>query len=114
MPEHNRFVRIDLNKDAPAGRVRIGSQAVSGAMIETANVPISDKFRIDLGRELAERTRAHGGGGPWARLPDGDRAAGTAVLFEVALVVLLGPVKRRRRTDLRDDLPPYRFLLGVA
>jgi hypothetical protein len=36
------------------------------------------------------------------------------MLFEVALVVLLGPVKRRRRGDLRDDLPPYRLLLGVA
>jgi hypothetical protein len=33
-------VRNDLNKDAPAERVRIGSQAVYGAMTETANVPI--------------------------------------------------------------------------
>ena len=44
------FVRIDLNKDAPAERVRIGSQAVYGATIETANVPINDKVQIeDLG-----------------------------------------------------------------
>jgi len=44
------FVRIDLSKDAPAERVRIGSQAVCGAMIETANVLVSDKFQIeDLG-----------------------------------------------------------------
>src|SRR5215475_670088 len=47
-------------------------------------------------------------------LPDGDRAAGPAVLFHVALVVLLGPVERRRRGDLRDDRPPPRLLLGVA
>ena len=47
-------------------------------------------------------------------LLDGDRAAGPAMFLEVTLVVLLGPVKRRRRGDLRDDLPPYRLLLGVA
>ncbi len=40
------LVRIDLNKDAPAERVRIVSQAVYGAMIEIANVPINDKFQI--------------------------------------------------------------------
>ena len=40
------LVRIDLNKDAPAERVRIVSQAVYGAMIEFASVPINDKFQI--------------------------------------------------------------------
>jgi 4-oxalocrotonate tautomerase len=40
------LVRIDLNKDAPAERVRIVSQAVYGAMIEIANVPTNDKFQI--------------------------------------------------------------------
>src|SRR6266436_2658277 len=40
------------------------------------------------------------------RLLDGDRAGGPTMLLEIALVVLLGPVKRRRRGDLRDDLPP--------
>lgn len=40
------LVRIDLNEDAPAERVRIVSQAVHGAMIELANVPINDKFHI--------------------------------------------------------------------
>ena len=40
------LVRIDLNKDAPAERVRIVSQAVYGAMIEIANVPINDKFQV--------------------------------------------------------------------
>jgi 4-oxalocrotonate tautomerase len=40
------LVRIDLNKDAPAERIRIVSQAVYGAMIEIANVPINDKFQI--------------------------------------------------------------------
>ena len=41
------FVRIGLNKDAPAERVRIGSQAVYGAMTGIANVPISDKVEIE-------------------------------------------------------------------
>src|SRR5215471_13671657 len=36
------------------------------------------------------------------------------MLFEVALVVLLGPVERRRGGDLRDDLPLARLLLGIA
>ena len=40
------LVRIDLNKDAPAERVRIVSQAVYGAMTEIANVPINDKFQV--------------------------------------------------------------------
>jgi 4-oxalocrotonate tautomerase len=40
------LVGIDLNKEAPPERVRIVSQAVYGAMIEIANVPISDRFQI--------------------------------------------------------------------
>ena len=40
------LVRIDLNRDAPAERVRIVSQAVYGAMIEITNVPINDRFQI--------------------------------------------------------------------
>ena len=36
------------------------------------------------------------------------------MLFEVALVVLLGPVERRCGGDLRDDLPLARLLLGIA
>lgn len=40
------LVRIDLNRDAPAERVRIVSQAVYGAMIDIANVPINDRFQI--------------------------------------------------------------------
>jgi 4-oxalocrotonate tautomerase len=40
------LVRIDLNKDAPAERVRVVSQAVYGAMTEIANVPVNDKFQI--------------------------------------------------------------------
>ena len=40
------LVRIDLNKDAPAERIRIVSQAVYGAMIEIANVPVNDKFHV--------------------------------------------------------------------
>ncbi len=49
-----------------------------------------------------------------SELPDGGRVAGPAVLFEVALVVPLGRVERRRRGDLRDDLPLQRLLGGVA
>jgi 4-oxalocrotonate tautomerase len=44
--DHMPLVRIDLNKDAPAERVRIVSQAVYGAMTELANVPVNDKFQI--------------------------------------------------------------------
>jgi 4-oxalocrotonate tautomerase len=40
------LVRIDLNKDAPAERIRVVSQAVYGAMTEIANVPVNDKFQI--------------------------------------------------------------------
>jgi hypothetical protein len=49
-----------------------------------------------------------------ARSPDGGCAAGVAMLLEVPLVVLLGPVERGRRGDLSDDLPPQRSLLGVT
>jgi hypothetical protein len=41
------LVRNDLNKDAPTEHVRIVSQAVYGAMIEIANVPINDKVEIE-------------------------------------------------------------------
>jgi 4-oxalocrotonate tautomerase len=40
------LVRIDLNKNAPAERVRVVSQAVYGAMTDIADVPVNDKFRI--------------------------------------------------------------------
>ena len=40
------LVRIDLNKDTPAERIRVVSQAVYGAMTDIANVPINDKFQI--------------------------------------------------------------------
>jgi phenylpyruvate tautomerase PptA (4-oxalocrotonate tautomerase family) len=40
------LVRIDLNKEAPAERVRVVSQAVYGAMTDIANVPVNDKFQI--------------------------------------------------------------------
>ena len=46
--------------------------------------------------------------------PDGGCAAGVAMLLEVPLVVLLGPVERGRRGDLGDDLPSARLLLGVT
>jgi hypothetical protein len=41
------LARIGLSKDAPAERVRIDSQAVYGAMIGIANVPIDDKAEIE-------------------------------------------------------------------
>jgi hypothetical protein len=31
---------------------------------------------------------------PWARLPDGGCTGGVAMLLQISLVVLLGPVKR--------------------
>ena len=40
------LVRIDINKNAPAERVRVVSQAVYAAMIEITNVPINDKFQV--------------------------------------------------------------------
>lgn len=40
------LVRIDINKEAPAERIRAVSQAVYGAMTALANVPINDKFQI--------------------------------------------------------------------
>jgi 4-oxalocrotonate tautomerase len=40
------LVRIDLNGDAPAERIRVVSNAVYGAMTEIANVPINDKFHV--------------------------------------------------------------------
>lgn len=40
------LVRIDINKDAPAERIRVVSQAVYGAMTAVANVPVNDKFQI--------------------------------------------------------------------
>jgi hypothetical protein len=40
---------IGLSKDAPAERVRIDSQAVYGAMIEIANVPINKVESEGLG-----------------------------------------------------------------
>ena len=47
-------------------------------------------------------------------LLDGGCAAGVAVLFEVTLVVFLGPVERGRGGELGDDWPPARLLLGIA
>ena len=48
------------------------------------------------------------------RSPNGGCAAGVAMLLEVPLVVLLGPVERGSRGDLSDDLPSQRLLLGVT
>jgi hypothetical protein len=74
-----------------------------------------DLYAFVIGRYLCPMARRTG---RFARfrvgLPDGGRAAGVAMLFEVPLVVLLGPVERGRRGDLSDDLPPPRLLLGLT
>jgi 4-oxalocrotonate tautomerase len=48
------LVRIDLNKSAPADRVRIVSEAVYRAMVEIANVPQHDKFQVITRHEADE------------------------------------------------------------
>jgi len=48
------LVRIDLNKSAPAERVRIVSEAVYRAMIEVAKVPVHDKFQVVTRHEADE------------------------------------------------------------
>jgi phenylpyruvate tautomerase PptA (4-oxalocrotonate tautomerase family) len=48
------LVRIDLNKSAPAERIRIVSEAVYKAMIEVANVPAHDKFQVVTRHEVDE------------------------------------------------------------
>jgi len=40
------LVRIDLSKNASKERIRAVSDAVYGAMVEIANVPLHDKFQI--------------------------------------------------------------------
>ena len=40
------LVRIDLSKNASRQRIRAVSDAVYGAMVEIANVPLHDKFQI--------------------------------------------------------------------
>jgi 4-oxalocrotonate tautomerase len=48
------LVRIDLNKSAPAERIRIVSDAVYRAMLEVANVPVHDKFQVVTRHALDE------------------------------------------------------------
>jgi hypothetical protein len=66
------------------------------------------RYRCPMARRTGRLARFR------AQLPDGDCAAGVAMLLEVPLVVLLGPVERGRRGDLSDDLPPPRLLLGIT
>jgi 4-oxalocrotonate tautomerase len=40
------LVRIDIHKDAPSELVRIVSDAIYGAMVDLANVPLHDKFQV--------------------------------------------------------------------
>ena len=48
------LVRIDLNRSAPAERIRIASEAVYKAMIDVANVPAHDKFQVVTRHETDE------------------------------------------------------------
>jgi 4-oxalocrotonate tautomerase len=40
------LARIDISRDAPPGRIKIISEAIYGAMVEIANVPLHDKFQV--------------------------------------------------------------------
>jgi 4-oxalocrotonate tautomerase len=40
------LARIDVSKDAPAERIRAVGEAIDGAMVEIANVPVHDKFQV--------------------------------------------------------------------
>src|SRR5262249_56393682 len=51
---HMPLVRIDLNRSAPAERIRIASEAVYKAMIDVANVPVHDKFQVVTRHETDE------------------------------------------------------------
>jgi hypothetical protein len=119
---------------APAGLAllaMIGGYSVSGrgprwARIAAGLVALADVLVVGdthaPGRTPARpRTRRHrrgrlisAGGSAAGLTADSDGTAGVAVLLQVALVVFLGPVERRRRGDLGDDLPFPRLLLGIA
>jgi 4-oxalocrotonate tautomerase len=55
------LARIDINKDAPAERVRIVSEAVYGAMIDIANVPVNDMFQVVTRHSIDEIIYPHDG-----------------------------------------------------
>jgi Tautomerase enzyme len=40
------LARIDIHKDAPSELVRIVSDAIYGAMVDLASVPLHDKFQV--------------------------------------------------------------------
>jgi 4-oxalocrotonate tautomerase len=40
------LARIDLSENAPPERIKIVSEAIYGAMVEIANVPLHDKFQV--------------------------------------------------------------------
>jgi phenylpyruvate tautomerase PptA (4-oxalocrotonate tautomerase family) len=40
------LARIDLSKDVPLERIKVVSDAIYGAMVEIANVPVHDKFQV--------------------------------------------------------------------
>jgi 4-oxalocrotonate tautomerase len=48
------LVRIDVNKNASAARMRVVSEAVYHAMVEIANVPPHDRFQVITRHEADE------------------------------------------------------------
>jgi 4-oxalocrotonate tautomerase len=48
------LVRIDVNKNASAARIRVVSEAVYHAMVEIANVPPHDRFQVITRHEADE------------------------------------------------------------
>jgi 4-oxalocrotonate tautomerase len=48
------LARIDISKHAPAGLVRIVSEAIYQAMLDVANVPPHDKFQVINRHEVDE------------------------------------------------------------
>ena len=48
------LTRIDISRDAPPERIKVVSEAIYGAMVEIANVPLHDKFQVVTRRAADE------------------------------------------------------------
>jgi 4-oxalocrotonate tautomerase len=40
------LARIDISRDAPPERIKVVCEAIYGATVEIANVPLHDKFQV--------------------------------------------------------------------
>jgi hypothetical protein len=40
------LAKIDVSKHAPPERINVVSEAIYGAMVQIANVPLQDKFQV--------------------------------------------------------------------